>query len=116
MTGTPEALSWLQQRRVMAFAGIGNPLAFAATLTQLGAEVAVCAAFPDHHAYTVHDWHTLVAMAQSQRVAGLITTEKDAVRLPADWQAPIPVYALRIAVRLSQNGASLTQQLQALTS
>jgi tetraacyldisaccharide-1-P 4'-kinase len=54
-------------------------------------------------------------MAQSQRVAGLITTEKDAVRLPADWQAPMPVYALRIGVRLSQDGASLVQQLQALT-
>jgi tetraacyldisaccharide 4'-kinase len=115
MTGAAEALTWLPQRRVMAFAGIGNPLAFAATLTRLGAEVAVCVVFPDHHAYTIHDWRTLVALAQSQRVSGLITTEKDAVRLPADWQAPLPVYALRIGVRLSQDGPPLMQQLQALT-
>ena len=101
MTGTAEKLAWLQQRRVVAFAGIGNPLAFATTLAQLGAEVAICVAFPDHHPYTAHDWHTLMAMAQAQRASCLITTEKDAVRLPPHWQAPMPVYALRIGVAIS---------------
>jgi tetraacyldisaccharide 4'-kinase len=114
ITGATEKLAWLRQRRVMAFAGIGNPLAFAATLTQLGAEVAVNVAFPDHHVYTAHDWRTIVAMAQEQRVSCLITTEKDAVRLHTDWQAPMPVYALRIGVKFSQDGLPLTQQLQAL--
>jgi len=89
-------------------------LAFAATLAQLGAEVVICVAFPDHHPYTAHDWRTLMAMAQAQRVSCLITTEKDAVRLPRHWHASIPVYALRIGVGFPPTGLSLTQQLQAL--
>jgi tetraacyldisaccharide 4'-kinase len=113
MTGTAEGLAWLRQRRVTAFAGIGNPLAFGATLTQLGADVATLCAFPDHHAYTVHDWRIMVAMAQQQQASCLITTEKDAVRLSPDWPAPLPVYALRIGVRLAQE-PFLAQQLQAL--
>jgi tetraacyldisaccharide 4'-kinase len=113
MTGTAEGLAWLRQRRVTAFAGIGNPLAFGATLTQLGADVATLCAFPDHHAYTVHDWRTMVAMAQQQQASCLITTEKDAVRLSPDWPALLPVYALRIGVRLAQE-PFLAQQLQAL--
>jgi tetraacyldisaccharide 4'-kinase len=114
MTGTTEAVTWLQHRRVIAFAGIGNPSAFATTLRQLGADVAVLCAFPDHYAYTVHDWRSLVALAQQQQASCLITTEKDAVRLSPDWQAPMPVYALRIVVQFPQDHLSLGQQLQAL--
>jgi tetraacyldisaccharide 4'-kinase len=114
MTGTTEAVTWLQHRRVIAFAGIGNPSAFATTLTQLGADVAVLCAFPDHHAYTEHDWHSLVTMAQQQQASCLITTEKDAVRLSPDWHAPMPVYALCVGVQFSQDSPSFGQQLQAL--
>ncbi len=114
MTGATEGVTWLQHRRVIAFAGIGNPSAFATTLQQLGADVAVLCAFPDHHAYTAHDWHSLVALAQQQQASCLITTEKDAVRLSPDWPAPMPVYALRIGVQFPQDHLSLGQQLQAL--
>jgi tetraacyldisaccharide 4'-kinase len=114
MTGSTEGITWLQHRRVVAFAGIGNPSAFATMLTQLGADVAVLCVFPDHHAYTAHDWHALVATAQQQQASCLITTEKDAVRLSPDWQAPTPVYALRIRVQFPQDHPSLGQQLQAL--
>jgi tetraacyldisaccharide 4'-kinase len=113
-TEAAEGVTWLQHRRVIAFAGIGNPLAFATTLTQLGAAVVVLCAFPDHHAYTEHDWHSLVTMAQQQQVSCLITTEKDAVRLSPDWHAPMPVYALRVRVQFPQDDLSFGQQLQAL--
>jgi tetraacyldisaccharide 4'-kinase len=115
-TGATEDLVWLRQRRVLAFAGIGNPLAFAATLSQLGADVPVLYAFPDHHAYTEGDWHTMLTRAQQQRAACLVTTEKDAVRLPSDRPETIPVYAVRIGIRFSQDAPSLTQQLQGLLS
>jgi tetraacyldisaccharide 4'-kinase len=114
ITGTAEGVAWLRHRRVLAFAGIGNPSAFATTLTQLGADVAVLCAFPDHHAYTEGDWHALVAMAQQQHASCLITTEKDAVRLSPDWSAPMPVYALRITVQFLQDSPALGQRLQAL--
>ena len=104
----------LRQCRAVAFVGIGNPQAFVTTLTQLGAEVAALLVFPDHHPYTPEDWQTIVATADKQQAACLITTEKDAVRLAPSWQASVPVYTLRIGVTFAASEALFSQQLQAL--
>jgi tetraacyldisaccharide 4'-kinase len=66
---------------VLAFAGIGRPQKFFATLAELGAEVVGRIAFPDHHAYTPDEMMRLVETAQ-ERGAVAVTTEKDQVRLP----------------------------------
>ncbi|HEY7490052.1 MAG TPA: tetraacyldisaccharide 4'-kinase [Candidatus Tectomicrobia bacterium] len=113
-TCIPDGLTRLRQRRVVAFAGIGNPQAFASTLAQLGSDVVALLVFPDHHPYTAADWHTIVDLACQRQAECLVTTEKDAVRLASAWQAPIPVYALRIGVRFVQGHATLQQQLQTL--
>ena len=105
-------LAALRQRRVVAFAGIGNPQALVTTLTQLGADVTALLVFPDHHPYTPADWQTIVATCERQHAACLVTTEKDAVRLAPSWQAAVPVYTLRIGVTLAAN--TLAHQLQGL--
>ncbi len=72
----------LAGRDVLAFAGIGRPEKFLATLGTIGARVATSRAFPDHHPYADGELRNLLREAEA---AGLIlaTTEKDAVRLPA---------------------------------
>jgi tetraacyldisaccharide 4'-kinase len=110
----PTGTSYLSGRRVVAFAAIGNPRAFTTTLAQLGGEVVALMAFPDHHPYTYEDWQAIVDLADRWQVECLVTTEKDAVRLAPDWQASMPVYALRIGVRFVRDYPSLQQPLQAL--
>jgi tetraacyldisaccharide 4'-kinase len=112
-THTAVELATLRQRRVVAFAGIGNPQAFVSTLTQLGVEVATLFVFPDHHPYTQEDWQAIVAMVKQQQAAYLITTDKDAVRLPAAWQAAVPLYTLRIGVTFTAGEPPFAHQLQA---
>jgi tetraacyldisaccharide 4'-kinase len=107
-------LAALRQGRVVAFVGIGNPQAFVITLSRLGAEVAALLVFPDHHPYTQEDWQTIVATADKQQAACLVTTEKDAVRLAPSWQASVPVYTLRIGVTFAASDALFSHQLQAL--
>ena len=104
----------LAGQRVVAFAGIGQPSALLATLAQLGAEVAACLEFPDHHPYTVDDWQAILAVALQQRAVCMVTTDKDAVRLAADWQAPMPLYIVRVDITFVQGQASFTQQLATL--
>jgi tetraacyldisaccharide 4'-kinase len=77
----PEDAARLRGRRVLAFAGIGRPQKFFATLAELGAEIVGRIAFPDHHAYTPDEMMRLVETAQ-ERGAVAVTTEKDQVRLP----------------------------------
>jgi len=113
-TCIPDGLTWLRQRRVVAFAGIGNPQAFASTLAQLGSDVVALLVFPDHHPYSAADWQAIVDLACQRHAACLVTTEKDAVRLAPDWQAPIPVYTLRIGVRFIQGQPTMQYQLETL--
>ena len=79
----PEAVAALQGRPALAFAGIGHPEKFFATLAQAGIAVAARRPFPDHHRYSSRDAASLVAEAEA---AGwqLVTTEKDLARLSGE--------------------------------
>jgi len=79
--------------RLFAFAGIGRPEKFRATLLEGGAELLAFRAFPDHHAYLKSELIALSAKARDLN-AKLATTEKDWVRLSPEWRervTPIPV-------------------------
>lgn len=80
--------------RVVAFAGIGRPEKFFATLRGLGVELVAAHPFPDHAAYGPRALRRLVQEAAAAN-AMLVTTEKDAVRLPPAFRGramPLPVH------------------------
>lgn len=104
----------LHRRRVVAFAGIGNPQAFAATLTQLGSDVAALVVFPDHHPYTERDWRAIIDVVHRYEADCLVTTTKDRVRLTPSWQASAPLYTIRIEVNFREDEQPFQQQLHAL--
>ena len=72
--------------RVLAFAGIGDPDKFFATLTAAGVEVAAARGFPDHHRYTRAQAESLCEQADREGLV-LVTTEKDLARLTGDEAA-----------------------------
>jgi tetraacyldisaccharide 4'-kinase len=65
---------------VLAFAGIGDPEKFYATLEECGVNVARTRSFPDHHRFTEADVRVLCEEAERERLR-LVTTEKDHVRM-----------------------------------
>ena len=67
-------------KRVMAFAGIGNPEKFYDTLRVLGADVVATRSFPDHHPFSEEELSELVEEAEVDHLL-LVTTEKDLVRI-----------------------------------
>jgi tetraacyldisaccharide 4'-kinase len=78
-----EAVAALTARKVLAFAGIGDPEKYFATLDHAGIQVPARQAFPDHHRYTPADAAVLLRRAEQDGLA-LLTTEKDFVRLAGD--------------------------------
>jgi tetraacyldisaccharide 4'-kinase len=103
--GTLEAGAWL------AFAGLAAPERFLATLEALGAPPRELVVFPDHHAYTPADLARLEARAETIGAVGLLTTEKDAVRLPDLGR--LPAWALRVRLRLDEGEAAVWAALAA---
>lgn len=67
-------------RRLLAFAGIGNPQKFFDTLRESKAELVATKTFPDHHQFMADELADLAALADRDGL-GLVTTAKDAVRL-----------------------------------
>ncbi len=88
----------LKGRRVAAFAGIGNPDKFFATLEAMGAVLIARRAFADHHRYRPGELTGLIDSAAAAD-AMAVTTEKDAVRLPAELRAKVVTVPVAVAWR-----------------
>jgi tetraacyldisaccharide 4'-kinase len=81
---------------VMAFAGIGRPAKFFATLDVCGARIVARYGFPDHHAYSEADLRGLADEAVAKG-ASLVTTEKDRARLSPAWRDRVAALAVTVA-------------------
>jgi len=98
---------------VLAFAGIGQPKRFFATLRKAGCNLVRYLAFADHHPYSETD---LVRLQEDAMRLGahLITTQKDWVRLPAEWRNR--VFVLPVALFLAHDDALVAHVKTAITA
>lgn len=94
--GTRQAPRSMEGKRVFAFSGIGNPDAFRRTLENEAVDVADFLEFRDHHDYRPGDIDRICRRAQACGAEAVVTTEKDAVRLPSLGKPLAPSYYLRI--------------------
>jgi tetraacyldisaccharide 4'-kinase len=88
-----EAIARLAGKRVLAFAGIGDPARFFRTLRGSGIEVVRERAFADHHPFSPSEIEALIADGRREGLT-LVTTEKDLARLRSG--AALPAWAHEI--------------------
>ena len=94
----PRDADHLRGRKLVAFAGIGRPEKFFATLETLGVVIVARHAYPDHHRYRDDELDMLCRVA-AQHGAMLITTEKDLMRLAPRWRAQAVALKVEVAWR-----------------
>lgn len=93
-------LKELKGKFVGAISGIAQPASFDSLLKELGAQVLFHTTFADHHAFTAKEIEPFMQRCVNRSVDLIITTEKDAVRFPQPEEIDVPIYFLRIEVKI----------------
>lgn len=93
-------LSVLSGRRLAAISAIAVPESFEGYLTALGGEIVYRKRFVDHHRYHERELQDFCAEAVRHGAEYLVTTEKDAVRLPPLPADLAPFYFLRVEIKI----------------
>lgn len=97
----------------LGFCGIADPDGFRTSLDHMGLIVQDLLVFPDHHPYNDMDVTRILQSARKAGAKALVTTEKDAVRLP-DYDHDMPCYVLTIKAVLPGSASLLINQVKAL--
>ncbi len=119
MTARHVETSWLRDKKVYAFCGLGNPRSFEGTLRLMGADMVRFKEFPDHYHYTTKELHSIDNEASTLGVDAVVTTHKDFVKIKdaADkksWQTPI--FSLRVEMRITNGLDRLSESLEKVTT
>jgi tetraacyldisaccharide 4'-kinase len=105
------AAGGLAGRRLLAFAGLGSPAGFADTLTSAGVRVAGLVEYPDHHWFDESELAELARQGTAIGADGLITTEKDWIRLRGLALPVLPLWVLAVRLRMDSDREILLQAL-----
>jgi tetraacyldisaccharide 4'-kinase len=105
-SGERHATDAMSGQPVLALAGLARPGGFLRTLGELGVDIRGTALFPDHHRFTARELQQVAARAASMG-ARVVTTEKDAVRLPRGFEA----WTVRLGVEVLEGESHLRRAL-----
>lgn len=109
----PFSVPEIANKQLLNFSGIGNPKSFENTLVNMGGVCTATVRYPDHHVYTLDDMHHIMQQALKHKVDFIVTTEKDAVKIPpgfvrdVDW--PVPMLILGIEVKMTVGSKELIE-------
>ena len=93
-------LEALQGKKVVALSGIASPQSFENSLLKMGASILSRERFSDHYRYRPQEIIDIINNADELGADYILTTEKDAVRLPHLESPKVPVYYMRMEIEI----------------
>jgi len=97
---TQEELDSFKGRRILALSGVANPNSFSSMLRKCEMKIVGEAIFPDHHLYSFKDLPYIEEKAKG--ADGIVTTEKDMVKLKKLNIGHLSIRALRIEMKIRE--------------
>ena len=101
-SGEEKYLDFIKEKKVAVFSGIAYPESFEGTIKEQGADIIYTKRFLDHHRFSKGEIKTVFMEALASGADMILTTEKDAVRLPNIFPK-IPLYYLRLEIDILSN-------------
>jgi tetraacyldisaccharide 4'-kinase len=99
-TGERQGLELIRGRRVASLSGIAQPESFEQSLTRLGGELVYAKRFADHHRFTQQEVLNVINRSKKRQAGMILTTQKDAVRFPKLDRRDLPIYFMRVEIRI----------------
>jgi tetraacyldisaccharide 4'-kinase len=99
-TGERHGLELIKGRNVASFSGIAQPESFEQSLSALGATVVYSKRFADHHRFTQQELLNAINRGKKRQANLLVTTQKDAVRFPKIDRRDLPIYFVRVEIKI----------------
>ncbi len=111
-TDERQPLDWLNGKKVGAFSGIAVPESFEKFVRDLGGHIAFTRRFLDHYRFTSEDFVSIFTEGIEQKVEFIVTTEKDAVRLPDGLPCAVPIYYLRLEIDIIRGASDFDEAVE----
>lgn len=102
-------LDFLKGKKIAALSGIARPESFEEFLLGTGAEIVYKEQFADHHRYEQQEIIDFINNAKKKKASLVVTTEKDAVRIPRLDRKDIPICFMRVEIDIISGQESFDQ-------
>src|SRR5476651_343227 len=99
-TGEQTDLNFLRGKKVASLSGIAQPEGFEQMLVKLGGELVYSKRFADHHRFTQQEVLNEINRSKKRAAEVIITTPKDAVRFPKIDRRDLPIYFMRVEIKI----------------
>jgi tetraacyldisaccharide 4'-kinase len=104
-SGERQRLDLIKGRKIASLSGIAQQESFEQSLVKLGAELVYSKRFADHHRFTQQEILNAINRGKKRQAELIITTQKDAVRFPKLDRRDLPIYFVRVEIKII-SGAS----------
>ena len=108
-TGETLPLERLRGTYIGSICGIAAPESFEGGLRKLGANVDLAKRYIDHHRYSEAELQSFINRCLRRDLQMIVTTEKDAVRMPRLNKPEVPIYFLRVEIEILSGHESWEQ-------
>ena len=99
-TGEVLPLEAVSGMKVVTLAGIAAPMSFENAVSGMGARILARERYPDHFRYRAQDIIDVINAADELGAQAILTTEKDAVRLPRLEYPKVPIFYMRMDIEI----------------
>lgn len=113
-TGEIIPLSSLQGLRAGCLSAIASPESFEQGLRRMGVSLELSQSYADHHRYSKRELDRFIKRCERRGVSCILTTEKDAVRMPRMMNQEIPIRYLRIEIEILKGEEHWNRMLEQL--
>src|SRR3974390_789983 len=99
-TGQRLGLEFLKNPKVASLSGIAQPESFEQSLVAQGSDLVYAKRFADHHRFTQQEIINAINRSKKRQAETIITTQKDAVRFPKIDRRDLPIYFMRVEIKI----------------